>query len=68
MYLTHLEWIIMIADKKYTVERQGDKICLFDNSGELVSDLLVDEKYSKSQQKRIEALQKLTEEEIQELN
>lgn len=59
MYLTHLEWIIMIADKKYTVERQGDKICLFDNSGELVSDLLVDEKYSKSQQKRLDALQKL---------
>ena len=61
MYLTHLEWIMMIADQKCTVERQGDKICLFDNSGELVSDLIVTEKYSKSQQKRLEALQKLSE-------
>lgn len=59
MYLTHLEWITMIADHKYTVERQGDKICLFRNDGELVDDLLVDEKCSKSQQRRIEALQKL---------
>ena len=59
MYLTHLEWIIMIADKKCTVERQGDKICLFRSDGELVDDLLVDEKYSKSQQKRLEALQEL---------
>lgn len=60
-YLTHLEWILMIADKGYTVERHGDKICLYHSNGELVSDLLVAEAYSKSQQKRLDALQKLTE-------
>lgn len=61
MYLTHLEWIIMIADHKYTVERQGNKIFLFRSDGELVDDVFVDEKYSKSQIKRLEALQKLSE-------
>lgn len=61
MHLTHLEWITMIADHKYTVERQGNKIFLFRSDGELVDDVFVDEKYSKSQQKRIEVLQKLSE-------
>ena len=60
-YLTHLEWILMIADKGYTVERHGNKICLFRSDGEFVDSVLVDEKYSKSKQKRLEALQKLTE-------
>jgi hypothetical protein len=61
MHLTHLEWITMIADYKYTVERDGNKLYLYDSNGEFVDDVFVDEKYSKSQQKRLEALQKLSE-------
>ena len=57
-YLTPLEWITMIADHKHTVERHGNKICLFRSDGEFVDAVLVDEKYSKSQQKRLEVLRK----------